>query len=160
MDDVRSTALNYAVFGQVNFDVTPELRLIAGGRVTRDELTTLSQNSFPDAAPAGPYVYQGNTGPFSLFPINTCTLAGGNPDIPSTCPAGTSLNAPARIKETGYTWKLGAQYRFDGESMVYATYTRGYKLDFAPLCGVAGEVSHAVIELSRDFDDVAAERGR
>ena len=34
------------------------------------------------------------------------------------------------------------------------------QLDFAPLCGVAGEVSHAVIELSRDFDDVAAERGR
>lgn len=130
VNDSEETAQNYGIFGQVNFEVTDKLRLIGGARATRDKLEVLVNNSFPDALPAGPFIYTGNKGFFSLYPINTCTMAGGDPDDPSTCPSGTSMNAPAKLSETGYTWKVGAQYKFNDVTMAYATYTKGYKGPF------------------------------
>ena len=130
VSDVTARQYNYGAFGQVNFDVTERLRLLAGARVTRDKLRILAVNSFPNASPAGPFLYTGNKGFFSLYPISTCTLAGGDPDNPATCPAGTSLAEPARLSETGYTWKAGVQYDFSSRTMAYATFTRGYKGPF------------------------------
>jgi len=130
VDDVKSDAKNYGAFGQVNFEATDALRFLVGARVTHDNLSTFSINSFPDAVPAGTFLYTANTGFFSLFPINTCTLAGGNPDVPGSCPAGTSLNDPAKLSTTGYTWKVGAQYRFNPLTMAYATISKGYKGPF------------------------------
>ena len=97
--------LNYAAFGQANFNVTSKLQVFAGARVTHDRLQELSFNSFPDPFPAGPFIYTGNTGFFSAIPIDTCTVAGGNPDIPASCPTGTSLNAPAILSQTGWSWR-------------------------------------------------------
>jgi iron complex outermembrane receptor protein len=120
--------VNYAAFGQVNFDVTPNLRIFGGGRVLHDGLTDYTYNVFPDSvATGGRFIYTANTGFFSLFPINTCTIAGGNPDIPSSCPAGTSLNSAAHLSNSGYMWKGGAQYHVNQQTMLYATVGRGYK---------------------------------
>jgi iron complex outermembrane receptor protein len=128
--DIRINHINYAAFGQANFNVTPKLQVFAGARVTHDRLQELSFNSFPDPFPVGPFIYTGNTGFFSAIPIDTCTVAGGNPDIPASCPTGTSLNAPAILSQTGWSWRGGAQYRFNSSIMVFATAARGYKGPF------------------------------
>ncbi|MGH6986760.1 MAG: TonB-dependent receptor [Caulobacteraceae bacterium] len=130
LNTIWGHATNYAGFGQINFELTPQLTLIAGGRVTHDDLSDFSFNSFPDAVPAGPFIYTANTGAFSVFPVNSCTLAGGNPDVAGSCPAGTSLAAPAKLSTTGYNWKAGIKYTFSHELMVFATATHGYKGPF------------------------------
>ena len=131
--------MNYAAFGQADFKVTPKLVLIAGGRVTHDDLSVFSFNSFPNSVtdnPAGPYIYTGNLGFFSVIPVNSCTLAGGDPGEPGppavapNCPAGTSVDAPVKLSTTGYNWKAGAEYHFTPTLMVYATATHGYKGPF------------------------------
>lgn len=127
---VESTLRNYAAYGQVNFRATNSLTAFLGARVTRDNLSDYSFNQFPDAFPPGPYIYTANTGFFSLFPINTCTVAGGNPDQPSTCPPGTSLTAPAKLSTTGETVKAGLKYAISSKSMGYATVALGYKGPF------------------------------
>ncbi len=123
---------NYAGFGQVNWHVTPQLKLFAGGRVTHDDLSDLSFNSFPNAFPAGNFIYTGDTGFFSVLPVNSCTLAGGVPydAVQKPCPAGTNVNAPARLSTTGLSGTIGAQYQFDNRLMVFATLSHGYKGPF------------------------------
>lgn len=127
---VESTLRNYAVFGQTNYRATGRLTAFLGGRVTHDNLSDYSVNQFPEAYPAGPYLYTANTGFFSLFPINTCTLAGGNPDDPATCPPGSSLTTPAKLSTTGETIRAGLKYQVTAESMAYFTVARGYKGPF------------------------------
>lgn len=121
---------DYAAFGQINYRITPQWQAFVGGRVTHDHLSDYSVNSFPNALPGGPFIYLGNTGFFSTFPINTCTLAGGNPDIPGSCPAGTSLSAPATLQKTGLSGKAGLQYQLDPSVMLFASVARGYKGPF------------------------------
>jgi iron complex outermembrane receptor protein len=123
---------NYAGFGQVNWQATSKLKLFAGGRVTHDDLSDFSLNSFPDAYPAGNFIYTGNTGFFSVLPVNSCTVAGGVPydTINKPCPAGTSVNAPGRLSTTGLSGTIGAQYQFDRRLMVFATVSHGYKGPF------------------------------
>jgi len=119
---------NYAAFGQVNWQVTDDLKLFFGGRVTHDDNTDLSHNNFP----AGPYIYTGDTGFFSVFPVNSCTVAGGNPYIvPAVpCPAGTSITEAATLRKTGLSGKFGVQYQIDDDTMVFASIARGYKGPF------------------------------
>jgi iron complex outermembrane receptor protein len=123
---------NYAGFGQVNWQATSNLKLFAGGRVTHDDLSDISFNAFPDAYPAGDYIYTGDTGFFSVLPVNSCTLAGGVPydTIQKPCPAGTSVNSPGRLSTTGLSGTIGAQYQFDRRLMVFATLSHGYKGPF------------------------------
>ncbi|HEY3888471.1 MAG TPA: TonB-dependent receptor [Caulobacteraceae bacterium] len=128
--DIRIDHINYAAFGQANYNITSKLQVFAGFRVTHDRLREFSFNSFPDAYPNGPFLYTGNTGFFSAIPIDTCTVGGGNPDIPASCPAGTSLNQPAVLSTTGASFKGGVQYTFSRKLMVFATAARGYKGPF------------------------------
>ena len=123
---------NYAAFGQVDYKITPALKVFVGGRVTHDDLSDYSFNSFPDAFPAGPYIYTGDTGFFSVLPVNSCTLAGGVPydAIQTPCPAGTSVTTPARLRTTGLSGKAGIQYQVNPGLMVFATVARGYKGPF------------------------------
>lgn len=130
LSTVESSLHNYAAYGQANLNITQKLTAFAGARVTRDNLSDYAFNQFPQAYPAGPYIYTGNTGFFSLFPINTCTVAGGNPDVPSSCPPGTSLTAPAKLSTTGETIRGGLRFAITLRSMIYATVARGYKGPF------------------------------
>ena len=123
---------NYAGFGQVNWQATPKLRFLVGGRVTHDDLSDLSINRFDDAFPPGPFIYTGNLGFFSVLPVNSCTVAGGVPydAVQKPCPAGTSTTDPGRLTKTGLSGKAGVEYQFSPRLMVFATVARGYKGPF------------------------------
>jgi iron complex outermembrane receptor protein len=123
---------NYAAFGQVNWQITDALKIFVGGRVTHDDNVDLSFNSFTGAFPGGPYFYTGDTGFFSVIPVNSCTLAGGVPydAILIPCPAGTSTTTPGVLRKTGLSGKAGIQYQLDDDTMIFASIARGYKGPF------------------------------
>ncbi len=128
---------DYAAFGQVDWRITPALKVFIGGRVTHNDLKDFSFNSFDRSVTAGgPYLYTGDTGFFSVLPVNSCTLAGGLPfaelaaaqRVP--CPAGTSLTEPARVKKTGFSGTVGLTYELGPDTMIFARYARGCKGPF------------------------------
>ena len=123
---------NYAGFGQVNWQATSQLKFFAGGRVTHDNLSDFSFNSFPDAYPTGDFLYTGSTGFFSVLPVNSCTVAGGVPydTVNTPCPAGTSVNAPATVSTTGLSGTIGLQYQANSHLMIFSTLSHGYKGPF------------------------------
>ncbi|QGN55676.1 TonB-dependent receptor [Novosphingobium sp. Gsoil 351] len=121
---------DYAAFGQVDWRITPELKIFVGGRYTHNDLKDFSFNLFKN--PNGRYIFTGNTGFFSVLPVNSCTLAGGIPydAIQVPCPAGTSIAEAAHIKKSGFSGTAGAQYEVGEDTMVFARYSRGYKGPF------------------------------
>lgn len=127
---------DYAAFGQVDWRIASDLKVFVGGRVTHNDLKDFSFNSFNRAFPAGPYLYTGNTGFFSVLPVTSCTLAGGLPfaELPAAqrvpCPSGTSLTEPARLKKTGFSGTAGVQYQLSPDTMIFGRYARGYKGPF------------------------------
>jgi iron complex outermembrane receptor protein len=96
-----------AAYGQGNFHATDALTLIAGARVTNDHLTVDEEadNFGCLGQPFGP------TGPCLPF----VTLLGP----PQTVSASGS--------HTNFSYKLGPQYQLTPDTMVYATWSTGYK---------------------------------
>ena len=86
-----------AAFAQATFHVWNGLSLIGGMRETRDAVSSIGY--FPCVASLG------------------------------TCIPGLTALGPQDAKVTHYnlSYRVGAQYRFDDDSMVYLTDTRGYK---------------------------------
>ncbi len=87
-----------AAFGQLNVHPVEDLTLIAGGRVTRDEVR---QNAIESGVL---FAYP--------VPIGPTFAAPGRQD---------------RINNTDFSWKFGAQYQIAPWAMGYATYSKGYK---------------------------------
>lgn len=97
-DDVVQRS--YAVFGQVNFDVTDRFSLLAGARHTWDELTATN----------GTFV----------------NPALGVRFAPAFSPAvdATVTNA---VSTKNFSYRVGAQFRPSNDITFFATYSRGYK---------------------------------
>ncbi|MEI9995555.1 MAG: TonB-dependent receptor [Rhizomicrobium sp.] len=100
--------IDVAAFGQVSYDVTPDITLTAGGRVF------YAANSL-----------QGFFGFSSDYSSHT-GVAGclGRPPIVPNTPC-TDLNAS--VYESGFTHKLNATWRIDDDRMVYATWSTGFR---------------------------------
>jgi len=96
---------SYAAFAQATFNLTPELRLIVGGRYTRDEIdstTTVTRV----------------TGVCNLV---TFLLSGGR-----NCVGALAAPIVADRGVDGFSGRAGVEYEV-GTANLYATYTRGYK---------------------------------
>ncbi|MEP6785778.1 MAG: TonB-dependent receptor [Sphingomonadales bacterium] len=103
--DFGSTFKNLAFFGQGTINISPAFRIIGGIRYTADQL--------------------------DVFHSRNTTLAGPgiNPSFPVT---GTGTGQPAapfigKATNTNWSGKAGAQFDLNRNSMIYATYARGYK---------------------------------
>ncbi|WP_260929602.1 TonB-dependent receptor [Novosphingobium sp. 9] len=84
---------SYAAFGQLTYELTDKLKLIAGGRVTHDKISIdLAQNQLSYFVPLA------ITGTFDQS-----------------------------YAHTDFSWRGGAQYNFTRDTMLYASYARGYK---------------------------------
>lgn len=105
------TSIHYAAFGEFTFDVTKQLRLIAGGRASHDQVSgNFNRQYVPPYNP--PATFPGVTTP-------------GAPFGPFVYAARTTANEPS--------YRLGVQFDAAPDVMLYATASRGYKapgLDF------------------------------
>jgi iron complex outermembrane recepter protein len=101
---VEAKIKSYAIFGQLEAEVTPGLTLIAGGRYTNDKVKQL----------------------ITSFNVpNLCRTAFA---LGGTCHGlALPLSSFAQTKADKFTYKFTAKYEFTPDVNVYATYGTGYK---------------------------------
>jgi iron complex outermembrane recepter protein len=93
---------DFAVFGEVSFDLTEQLTLTAGGRSFNTENSILG---------------------FSGFQFNA-----DNPNcLPTTATDRPCDNVNKTFEEDGTTYRVSAAYDIDDDRMVYATISTGYR---------------------------------
>jgi len=102
---VKAKIRSYALFGQVEAAVSPNLTLIAGGRYTHDNVR--QQIDYFDV----PWLCQ-------------VTYAFGQPCHGLSLPLSSG---EAQVKASKFTYKLTAKYDITPDVNVYATYATGYK---------------------------------
>lgn len=118
----------------MTFNLTPHLRLIAGGRYTRDEIastTTVSQVA-------------------GVCNLVTFLLSGGR-----TCVGALPAPLVAARNADGFSAKGGVEYEI-GTANLYATYTRGYK---GPAASSAAGAAFNVDPETVDAYEVGAKLG-
>ncbi|HVR90573.1 MAG TPA: TonB-dependent receptor [Novosphingobium sp.] len=98
--DVRSKS--YAVFGQATFDLLPQLRVLAGGRYSHDNVYANVRRTVPPGQP----IIAGLSSPGAQL---------------------GAINFESRIKDTEPSWRFGLQYDVYRDVMTYATVSHGYK---------------------------------
>jgi len=125
---------DYAVFGEANWDVTPQVTLTAGTRYYKFDNTIIGFNGFgPD-----------NPGHFSLG-YNRCLttaglelrdpndnsplIGGGVANTPCTN-VGVVVNGnlePKRSKGNGWLYRFNAQWKPSSAIMLYVTWSKGFR---------------------------------
>lgn len=98
---------DYALFGELAFDVTPDLTLTAGGRLYRYDNSLEGFFGFSDG-------YSGATGVAACF----------GPAVVDDSPC---TNLDKSTADTGFIHRLNATWRITGDHLVYATWSRGFR---------------------------------
>lgn len=114
---------DYAVFGEISFDITKNLSATLGARVFR------ADNSLE-----GFYGYSENYSSSGTNGETRCSQLAGDErfDRSSWVPYTAVNTAPCknldkRVREDDWTPKVNLTYRFDDERMVYVTYSKGFR---------------------------------
>jgi iron complex outermembrane receptor protein len=115
---------DFAVFGEVSFDVTDQLTLTAGARYFEADNTLEGFFGYNDS-----FSTSGRNGEA------LCSTFAGDPigDRSSFQPfVNETGNAPCtnldrRVKESDTIFKLNAAYQFDDQRMVYVTWSEGFR---------------------------------
>lgn len=140
---------SYAGFGKLNWHVTDKLSLTAAGRYTQDNKrfdgTSDTYILFcgnpasnpPNQCPNVPFIplvsnaadlrtfYAAQGIPVVNVPLYVLpAVAGGSQTAPFVLNAKTAINA--ELEQGKFTYRLGAEYRVNDTSMLYASYETGY----------------------------------
>jgi iron complex outermembrane receptor protein len=100
-----------AAFGQLKFNVTPKASLAFSGRYTHDN----------------------NSQAFSFFWIDPLPITGVNATFTPTSAA--PFQPFGRVKGNNFSYRIAGQYKLDGNAMLYATWSTGYKPGGAAFVG-------------------------
>lgn len=165
---------SYAAYTQLRFDVTADFGIDFGIRYTVDEIDlaylNISREGY-DGSPRGTYV-PGNTSRYDepFVPLNLGGDAGiaeidvflenllsGETTVEDLVATGevgythgpytTDSSTPMSAKEQEFTGKLGLDYRFNDDFMMYASYSKGFR---------SGNFNGGVYYRERDFEDAYA----
>ena len=98
---------DYALFGELSWDVVPQLTLTAGGRLYRYDNSLVGFFGFSDG-------YSGSTGVSQCF----------GPPVVDQSPC---TNLDKSTADTDFIHRLNATYRITDDALVYATWSRGYR---------------------------------
>ncbi|MEO7505427.1 MAG: TonB-dependent receptor [Sphingomicrobium sp.] len=96
---------DYAVFGEVAYDITPKLTVTAGGRL---------------------YKFDNNLRGFFGF-ASSADPIGGNCFGPPVISGSPCTNVDKRTKGSGFVHRLNATYKVTPDVLVYATWSRGFR---------------------------------
>ena len=110
----RQVRRSYAAFAQGDYDLTERLTLTLGARYTWD------RNKYQNASA---YLFAGNTGG-PLLPLATtvpCNTA------PGTCAYDPNARFNLNGRNNALTGRAALSYTFEGGTLVYASYNRGYR---------------------------------
>ena len=140
---------DYALFGEMSFDVTPKVTLTAGGRLFkydnslfgffgfgRDPANNFQTTPYNGAGSsrtgvAGCYTNSGDTLRNSITNGTDLTLITDGRVNGTFCTNLATFEdgklKPKRAKGSGFTHRLNAQYKPNEDVMVYATWSRGFR---------------------------------
>ena len=137
---------DWALFGEAEFDVTPQVTLIAGGRLFRYENSLFGFAGFgknpafteDNGFPPPPNAAGGSSGVRRCLTVNGLPLLldedspfapGGVEGTPCTN-VGNVVNGeavPRVSKGDGFTHRLSARYKPNEDLMFYSTWSRGFR---------------------------------
>ncbi|MEP6867480.1 MAG: TonB-dependent receptor [Novosphingobium sp.] len=127
----------YAGFGQISYELTDQIKFIAGGRVTHEKTSFDGHQDFINSAD----VTGGRTGDvFGLVPVE-----GTSPMIGFT---GGPIALNSSISNTKFTWKVGIDWKPTPDLLIYANTSRGVK---------SGGFSGFFATIPREFGPFGAE---
>jgi len=124
---------DYALFGEANWDIIPQVTLTAGTRYYKFDNTIIGFNGFGPDNPSG-----------STLGFNRCLtvngeelrndedspLIGGGVDNTPCTNVGAVVNGklqPKRVKDNGWLYRFNAQWRPTDAVMLYATWSKGFR---------------------------------
>lgn len=110
----RQNRRSYAVFAQGDYDLTDKLTLTLGARYTWD------RNQYRDGYA---YLFAGDIGGPQLPLASTVPC----PTAPGTCAYDPAARFNLDGKNNALTGRVALSYTFDGGTLVYASYNRGYR---------------------------------
>ncbi|MEI9991936.1 MAG: TonB-dependent receptor [Rhizomicrobium sp.] len=98
---------DYALFGELAYDVLPKLTVTLGGRVFYAANSLKGFFGFSDD-------YSSHTGVSQCF-------------APTSVDNGPCTNLDKSVYESGFTHKINVSYKFDDDRMLYATWSTGFR---------------------------------
>ncbi len=110
----RQTRRSYAVFAQGDYDLTERLVLTLGARYTWD------RSRYRDGYA---YLFAGDVGGAQL-PLATTVPC---PGVPGSCAYDPNARFALDGRNNALTGRASLSYTFDGGTLVYASYNRGYR---------------------------------
>ncbi|GAA4024058.1 TonB-dependent receptor [Sphingomonas swuensis] len=126
---------DYALFGEVSFDVTPQFTITGGGRLFKFDNSLFGFAGFGSDNPGGfssgvgRCIVANGQAANSPTASGAIVVTGSLPGTPCTN-VGNLVDGklvPRRSKGDGFTHRLNAQYKFTDDVMVYATWSRGFR---------------------------------
>jgi outer membrane receptor protein involved in Fe transport len=128
LNNFDSRTRNYALFGNVEFDVTENLTLQGGLRYTKTKLDALyCYNDPPQDAAQGTATLFGsalNSVPITINPGECFPTTG---DLLLGTAASTIDPVAASLNEDNISFRFGASYDFDNGVLLYGNVSQGYK---------------------------------
>ena len=100
---------DYAVFGELSFDIMPKLTATAGGRWYKFDNSLVGFFGFGEG-----YAFGGSTGVSQCFG-------------PAEVNGSPCTNLDKRIKDTGFVHRLNLTYKPNDDLLLYATWSRGFR---------------------------------
>jgi len=124
---------DYALFGEAEFDVTPQITLIAGGRYYKFDNTLIGFNGMGQDNPVDTTLGYNRcltVNGLELRNDSTSALIGGGVSGTPCTNVGQVVDGqlePKRSKDTGFIHRLSARYKPSKDLMFYATWSRGFR---------------------------------
>jgi iron complex outermembrane recepter protein len=158
-DRLSQKIKNYAVFGNLEFDIGEQLTLKAGARYTSSKIDAINfayTQEFGNVDPLFNII--GGIGGLPFTPIifsdsytlNSTPPAGFlHPDVTINSPTASGiagLGIPgipldATLKQNNVSWRVGLDYKVSSDVLIYANVSRGYKAGSFPALAAAAYIS-------------------
>lgn len=118
---------SYAGFGQADYEVSDGLRLTAGLRYSSDRKRGDEYYRLVNYNPAGGNICTFDSGSYYVFGCgpyaNAVDLTRYVLQMSGTGPATRTL----KDRWSGWSWRLGVDYKIDPDTLLFASYSRGLK---------------------------------
>jgi iron complex outermembrane receptor protein len=126
---------DYALFGEANWDITKQVTVTGGVRFYRFNNTLYGFAGFGSGNPAGSHTGEDRcltTNGDQAFTVPGDPLATGNSGLNIPCYNVADIGSdgqavPRRSKGSGHIYKLNAQWKPTEHTMVYATWSKGFR---------------------------------
>ena len=128
LNNFTSKSRSYAVFANAEYEVARNLNILAGIRYNKNKQSaSYCYNDPPiDTAQGTAFVFGAflNSVPISIRPGECFPTTG---DLLLGTAQSTITPVNGKLTEDNVSYRVGANYKFDGGALVYATLSQGYK---------------------------------